>query len=100
MRLLWTLTKLFIALAIVLPLAIIALSTALGVLGALAGLAFFALRVGIGLLLLYGLIKLTIALVGGNSAPKRAPVRDLPPPAPVDPYVEAARRELDREIPG
>ncbi len=98
MRVLWTLFKIGIAAAILIPLAIIVLSTALGVLGALVGLAFFAIRIGIIGLLCYGAIRLAMALLGGGSKPKPAS-RPAELPLKVDPYLEAARKELDREIP-
>jgi hypothetical protein len=43
MRILWTLLKIVVALAIAIPLSIIVLGTALGILGAMVGLAIIAL---------------------------------------------------------
>jgi hypothetical protein len=97
MRFLWTLVKFVLLLAIGIPLAIIVLSVSLGILGAVVGLAFFALRIALVCLLVYGAFRLGMALLGRKSAPK--PVRPAEIPRPVDPYYEAARRELDLEIP-
>lgn len=98
MRFLWTLVKLVVTLAIAIPLAIIVLSISLGILGAVVGLAFVALRIAIICLIVYGLFRLAMTLLGGKSAPK--PVRPASlPSTPADPYYEAARRELDLEIP-
>jgi hypothetical protein len=95
MRILWTLFKVVVALCIGLPLAIILLATALGILGTLFGLAVVALKVGIIALIGYGAFRLLANLLGGSSKSKPATSRELPP---VDPYYEAARRELDREL--
>jgi hypothetical protein len=94
MRILWTLFKVAIALAVGIPLAIILLATALGILGTLFGLAVLTLKWGIIALIGYGAFRLISNLMGG---PKSKPVvsKQLPP---VDPYYEAARRELDREL--
>ncbi|HVZ50156.1 MAG TPA: hypothetical protein VG916_15340 [Gemmatimonadaceae bacterium] len=96
MRLLWTLTKVVLALAIGIPLAIIALSMALGVLGALVGLAFFALRIAIIGLLVYAGVRLAMRLFGGGDTPAPRKPPELSPP--VDPYLEMAKRELDRDL--
>jgi hypothetical protein len=98
MKFLWTLVKLAVLLAVAIPLAIIVLSVSLGVLGALVGLAFLALRIALVCLVVYGVVRLGMSLFGGKSAPKPAHAAELSRP-PVDPYYEAARRELDLEIP-
>ena len=97
MRVIWTLLKVVIALALIIPLSIIALATALGILGALIGVAILSLKVAVLALIGYGAFRLVAHLFGGSarSTPKR--METLPP---VDPHHEAAMRELDRELGG
>lgn len=94
MRILWTLFKIAIVVCVGIPLAIILLATALGVLGALFGLAVVTLKWAVIALVGYGAFRLIANMMGG---PKAKPVKakELPP---IDPYYEAARRELDREL--
>jgi hypothetical protein len=96
MRMLWTVVKVALALALVIPVSIILLATALSVFGALLGLAILTLKVAVVGVILWGLFRLARALFGGRS-PRAEPgmVRQLPA---VDPYYEAAKRELDREL--
>lgn len=93
MRTLWTLAKVVLALAIGIPLAIIVLSITLGLMGAVVGLA---LRIAVVALVVYGGIRLAMALFGSEPRPASRRPADLPPP--VDPYLEAAKRELDRDL--
>ena len=96
MRFLWTLLKIAIGLCLILPLGIIVLATALGLFGALLGLAMLTLRFAIVGLVIYGAVKLLTHLFRD---PAKAPrMQAIPPAAPVDPYYEAAKRELDREL--
>lgn len=96
MRVLWTFLKVVLAVALLGPLAIIVLATTLGVLGALVGLAFFALRLAFFGLVVWGLYRLARAMFGDSSPRPVSPeVRSLPP---VDPHYEAAMRELDQEL--
>lgn len=95
MRLLWTVLKVVIAAALVIPLAIIALATALGILGTLFGLAILALKVAVIALIGWGAFRLIAHLVGGPSRRQKETIRELPP---IDPHYEAAMRELDREL--
>ena len=95
MRVIWTLLKVVIALALVIPLTIIVLATALGILGALIGVAILSLKVAVLALIGYGMFRLIARLLGGPAKPK--PIESLPP---VDPHYEAAMRELDRELGG
>jgi hypothetical protein len=97
MRLLWTFVKVVLALALIVPLGIIAAATALGVLGALVGLAILALKIAVVGLVAWGAFSLLRALLR-SGRPRRAEapvVRELPP---VDPHYAAAMRELDREL--
>lgn len=95
MRVLWTLMKIVLGLALVIPACIIALAVALGLFGALLGLAIMTLRLAVVGLVVVGAWKLGKALFGSSSRPYVPEVKPLPP---VDPYYEAAKRELDREL--
>ena len=95
MRVLWTLFKVMIGLAIAIPVGILALAVTMGVLGTLVGLALFALRlacigfVGYGL---YRVIRFFVAPAPKAPAPR---IHELPQ---ADPYYTAAMRELDSEL--
>jgi hypothetical protein len=96
MRLLWTLVKVVIALALVIPVSIIVLATALGLFGALLGLAILTLRLAVFGLIAWGVFRLGVTLFGASASRSRPnEVRQLPP---VDPHYEEAMRELDREL--
>jgi len=96
MRFLWTLLKVALALALVIPVSIIVLATALGLFGALVGLSLVALRIAIVCLILWAGFRLfKWAFLGTAPQPSAREIRALPP---VDPHYEAAMRELDREL--
>jgi hypothetical protein len=96
MKVLWTLFKIVVVLALAIPLLILVMATALGTLGVLVGIAFVALKLAIFALVGYGAYKLIARLFSGPATSDRAPVtRQL---APVDPHYEAAMRALDREL--
>ena len=96
MKVFWTFLKVVLVLALLGPLAIIALATTLGILGALVGLAFFALRIAFVGFVIWGAYRLLKALFGSDTPKPVSPeVRSLPPR---DPHYEAALRELDREL--
>ena len=97
MRVLWTVAKVVLALALVIPVSIVVLATALGILGALVGLAFLVLKFAVAALVAWGVFRLAVAIFGGRRTPRPPHIetRQLPP---VDPYYEAAQRELDREL--
>jgi hypothetical protein len=96
MRVFWTVLKVVLALALVIPVSIIVLATALSIFGALLGLAILVLKVAVVGLIAWGVLRLVRALLWGRS-PHRGPdeVGQLPA---TDPYYEAAKRELDREL--
>jgi hypothetical protein len=77
------------ALVVALPLAIIALV-------AVFGLAIVALRIAIVVLLVWGGYRLLKALFGRSR--KQSRTDEYTRLGPVDPYYEAARKELDREL--
>jgi hypothetical protein len=96
MKVLWTLLKIVIGLVLVIPISIIVLATALGILGALVGIAILALKLAVFGLVGWGVFRLVTRLVGGrSSAERKKTITELPP---VDPQYEAAMRELDREL--
>lgn len=95
MRPLWKFVKVAIALALVIPLSIIALTVALGVLGGLFGLAVLGLKLAFVGLLAWGVFRLVAGLWRGPARPPTPKVKELPAP---DPHYEAAMRELDREL--
>jgi hypothetical protein len=96
MRFLWTLLKVALALALVIPISIVVLATALGLFGALVGLSLVALRIAIFCLILWAGFRLfKWAFFGTAPQPSPGETRALPP---VDPHYEAAMRELDREL--
>ena len=98
MKVLWTVAKIVLALALVVPVSIIVLATALGALGALVGLAIMTLRLAVVGLVAWGLFRLASLLFGGRaSRPEPVHVAQLPP---ADPHYEAAMRELDQELGG
>ena len=97
MRVIWTLLKIVIGLALVIPISIIVLATALGILGALIGVAILSLKVAVLAVIGYGMFRLLARLLGGPAKSKPQTIESLPP---VDPHYEAAMRELDRELGG
>ena len=94
MRILWTLFKIIIGLAIAIPLGIMALALTAGVLGTLFGLAVLVLKLACVALVGYGAFRIARAMF----VPNRKPVPPMPELRGVDPYYEAAMRELDSEI--
>jgi hypothetical protein len=96
MRVLWTLAKFVIALALVIPITIIVLATALGLFGAFLGLAILTIRLAIIGLVVWGGYRLLKLMFGDRSpAPRPKEIESAPR---VDPHYEAAMRELDREL--
>ena len=96
MKVLWTLAKLVIAVAVAVPVSIVVLTVALGILGTVVGLAVLALRLAVLGLIAWGVFRLISAVFRGGIAPRKpSEVRALPA---VDPHYAAAMRELDREL--
>ena len=89
MKVIWTLLKIVIALAIFIPISLI-------VLGTVVGLAALAFRLALLGLVAYGAIKLVARLVRGPK-PSYTP-KELLPLERVDPHYQAAMRELDRDL--
>jgi hypothetical protein len=90
------LLKVVIVLALAIPLSIIVLGTAVGVLGMMFALAILALKLAFFGLVGWGLFRLISRVLRGPSTGKRIDtLAELPP---VDPHYQAAMRELDREL--
>ena len=96
MRMLWTLVKLVVALALGIPVALIVLVVALGLFGAAVGLALLTLKLAIVGLIAWGLFRVVAGALRGHS-PRSRPkeIAELPP---ADPHYDAAMRELDQEL--
>ena len=95
MKLLWTLLKVVVALAVLVPLGIIALALAMGVFATLLAFAIMALKLAVVGVIVLVLFRVLMGMFGGRKQQPVPEVRALPP---VDPYYEAAKRELDREL--
>ena len=96
MGMLWKVVKVAIALAVAVPISIIVLAVALGILGALMGIAVLTLKLAVAGLVCWGMIRLVRFLLRGSPTPPTRREADRLPPA--DPYYEVAMRELDREL--
>lgn len=95
-RILWTLFKVMIGLAIAIPLGFFAVTLALGVVGTAVALAVMAVRLAVLGLVGYGIYRVARFFVRPSKrAPKLDATAALPP---VDPYYTAAMRELDAEL--
>ena len=95
MRILWTLLKVIIGLAIAIPLGILALALTVGVVGTLVGLAFLALKLAVVGFIGYGAFRLLRAMFVSTPKVAAPTIRELPAS---DPYYDAAMRDLDREL--
>ena len=96
MRVLWTLLKVVIALVLAIPISILVLVAAVGILGTLVGVVFLALKLAVFGLVGWAAFRLLTRLMAGpSSRTSRSTTAELPP---VDPHYEAAMRELDREL--
>jgi hypothetical protein len=97
MRILWTVLKVIIGLAIAIPVGILALALTVGVLGTMLGLAFLMLKLALVGLVGYGLFRVVRSMFGSSRRTPPPTVHELPG---VDPYYEAAMRDLDAEFRG
>ena len=96
MRVLWTLLKIVIALVLAIPVSILVLVAAVGILGALVGVAFLALKLAVFGLVGWAAFRLISRLIAAPaSGTSKSTTAELPP---VDVHYEAAMRELDREL--
>jgi hypothetical protein len=95
MRILWTLLKVIVALAIAIPVGILALALTVGIVGTLVGLAVMTLKLLCLGLVGYGVYRLARVMFGSPTRIPPAPVRPIAAP---DPYYESAMRELNAEL--
>jgi hypothetical protein len=95
MRILWTILKIIIGLAIAIPVGLLVLALTVGVVGTLLGLAFAALKLACIAFVGYGVYRVARHLLAPSPRPVVPPIREL---RPADPYYEAAMRELDSEL--
>jgi hypothetical protein len=95
MRILWTLLKVVVGIAIAIPVGILALALTVGVVGTLMGLVALAVKLAVFGLIGYGAYRVGRAMFGRSPKASAVPIRELPP---VDPYYQAAMRELDSEL--
>lgn len=96
MRVIWTLAKIALVLAIAIPLALVVTGTVVGIFGLLIGLAELALKLALVALVCVGVFKVATRLFGKPKPRYQTPVMEQLPP--VDPYYESAMRELDGEF--
>lgn len=96
MRVLWTLLKVIIGLAVAIPVAFLALALTAGLVGTVLAFVIIAVKLAIVGAIGYGLFRLARSMFAPSRQPP-APVRELGTPAP-DPYYSAAMRELDAEL--
>ena len=94
MRILWTLLKVIVGLAIAIPVGLLALALTMGVVGTLVGLAVLALKLACLAFVGYGLYRVA-RFFFSTPTPTVSPISELPRS---DPYYEAAMRELDSEM--
>jgi hypothetical protein len=95
MRILWTLLKVIVGLAIAIPVGLLAVALTMGVVGTLFGLAVLALKLACLAFVGYGLYRVARFFFAPQAKPMAAPISELPR---ADPYYEAAMRELDSEM--
>ena len=93
MKVLWTLLKVAVALVLVIPLSLLML----GLFGTVLGLAFLLARFALIALLAFGAFKLIARAMRGPA--HRVEPKETPRLTPVDPYYQAAMRELDVDLP-
>jgi hypothetical protein len=95
MRILWTILKIIIGLAIAIPVGLLVLALTVGVVGTLLGLAIAALKLACIAFVGYGVYRVARYVLAPAPKPAAPPIREL---RPADPYYEAALRELDSEL--
>ena len=98
MRILWTLIKVVVGLAIAIPIGILALALTAGFVVTLAGLVILAAKLAVVGLIAYGVFRVGRAIFAPGRKRTSAPVQPMKELAPVDPYYQAAMRELDSEL--
>lgn len=97
MRILWTVFKVMFGIALAISAGVLALALVAGAVGTLIGLAALAIRLAFIGLVAYGVYRVARFVFGPSRKVSAPPVRELPA---VDPYYEAAMRELDAHMGG
>ncbi|MFI5227451.1 MAG: hypothetical protein ACHQWU_00190 [Gemmatimonadales bacterium] len=99
MRILWTLLKIAIGLAIAIPVGLFVMAMTVGIVGTVVGLVAMAVRLACIGLVGYGLYRVGRFFFAprGRARHEMPVVRELPS---ADPYYAAAMRELDSELRG
>jgi hypothetical protein len=95
MRILWTLFKIVIGLAIAIPVGMFVLAMTVGVVGTVIGLVVAAVRLACVGLVAYGVFRLARFFFAPRA---QQPKPASPELASIDPYYAAAMRELDSEL--
>ena len=95
MRILWTLFKVIIGLAIAIPVGMFLMALTFGVIGSVVGLVSAAVRLAVIGFVGYGVYRVARFFFGGAA---KAPKVATPELASVDPYYSAAMRELETEL--
>lgn len=93
MKVLWTVVKVALALVLLVPVSLLIL----GVVGTVLGLAILLARLALIGLLTFGAFKLAARLLRGPAP--RVEAKETPRLGSVDPYYQAAMRELDLDLP-
>ncbi|MEO7083496.1 MAG: hypothetical protein ABI442_01765 [Gemmatimonadaceae bacterium] len=94
MRIVWTLLKVIVGLAIAIPVGLVLLGLTVGLVGTVLRLAVVALKLACLALAGFGVFAVVRRLFGSRAPVPQAP-RELPQS---DRYYEAAMRELDAEL--
>ena len=95
MRILWSLLKIIVGLAIAIPVGFFVLVLAFGVLGTLLGLTLVAIKLACIGLAGYALYRFARHMFAAAPKPSAPTHRELPA---ADPYYDAAMRELNSEL--
>ena len=94
-RILWTLFKIIIGLAVAIPVGMLVLGVTFGLVGIAVALVSAAVRLACIGLVGYGLYRAARFFLAPAAQPPKPPTPEL---ASVDPYYAAAMRELDSEL--
>lgn len=92
MKLLWTLLKVALGLVVLIPVGLLML----GLFGVVLAFAMVALRLAVIGLLAFGAFRLATRLIRGPA--QRLEPKASPRLSGVDPYYQAAMKELDRDL--
>ena len=95
MRILWTLVKIIIGLAVAIPVGVFVVAMTFGLVGIALALVSAAVRLACIGLVGYGLYRVARFCFAPAAKPPKAAAPEL---ASADPYYAAAMRELDSEL--